>query len=77
MVDDELTPEEQNALYLQQNPQAESALWTEWVGVVCGWDQIPLPTHEEWAKLRAKFYHGKTPNESVAELKKMRNERAN
>ncbi len=74
MWDDELTSEEQNAQYLQQNPQVETGLWTEWVGVVCGRDQIPLPTHEEWSKLRANFYHGKAPVDSVAELKKMRNE---
>jgi hypothetical protein len=74
MWDDELTPEEQNAQYLQQNPQVESRLWTEWVGVVCGWDKIALPTHEEWTKLRSSFYHGKAPVDSVAELKKMRNE---
>ena len=70
--DDELTPEQQNARYLQQNPHIESGLWTEWVGVVCGWDKIPLPTEEEWTKLRAEFYHGKTPDDSVAELKRMR-----
>lgn len=72
MWDDELTPEEQNAQYLQQNPHVECRLWAEWVGVVCGWDKIPPPTQEEWIKLRANFYHGKTPNESVAELKRMR-----
>ena len=72
MWDDELTPEEQNAHYLQQNPQLESSLWTEWVGVVCDRDKIALPTAEEWTKLRANFYHGKAPIDSVAELKKMR-----
>lgn len=61
-----------DAEYLQQNPQIESGLWAEWVGVVCGWDKIPNPTQEEWTKLRANFYHGKAPIESVAELKKMR-----
>lgn len=70
--DEELTQEEQNDLYLQQNPDIESGLWTEWVMVVCGWDKIPNPTQEEWTKLRANFYHGKAPNDSVAELKKMR-----
>jgi hypothetical protein len=70
--DEELTQEQQNSQYLQQNPHVESGLWAEWVGVVCGWDKIPTPTADEWAKLRAGFYHGKTPNESVAELKKMR-----
>lgn len=70
--DEELTQEEQNDLYLQQNPGIESGLWTEWVMVVCGWDKIPNPTQEEWTKLRANFYHGKAPNDSVAELKKMR-----
>jgi hypothetical protein len=70
--DEELTPEEQNSQYLQQNPHVESGLWAEWVGVVCGWDKIPLPTPEEWSKLKANFYHGKAPVESVAELKKMR-----
>ena len=68
----ELTPEEQNGLHLQQNTLLESSLWTEWVGVVCGWEKIPLPTAEEWTKLRAEFYHGKAPVDSVAELKRMR-----
>lgn len=67
-----LTPEEQNAEYLRSNPALESGLWAEWVGVVCGWDKIPLPTHDEWAKLKANFYSGKAPIDSVAELKKMR-----
>ena len=71
--DEELTQEQQNALYLQQNPAIESGLWAEWVGVVCDWDKIPHPSSEEWTKLRANFYHGKAPIESVAELKKMRN----
>jgi hypothetical protein len=70
--DEYLTPEERNAEYLRQNPHIESGLWTEWVGVVCGWDKISLPTSEEWTKLRANFYHGKAPIDSVAELKKMR-----
>ena len=79
MWDDELTPEEQNAQYLQQNPHIESRLWSEWVGVVCGWDKIPRPSPDEWAKLRADFYPGKTPNASIADLKKMRlkNEQTN
>jgi len=68
----ELTPEEQNGLHLQQNPLLESGLWTKYVGVVCGWEKIALPTAEEWTKLRAEFYHGKAPIESVAELKQMR-----
>ena len=72
MWDDELTPEEQNAEHLRQNPLLESSLWAEWVGVVCGRDKIALPTAEEWPKLRANFYHGKAPIDSVAELKKMR-----
>ncbi len=72
MWDEELTQEEQNAHYLQENPDIESGLWAEWVGVVCGWDKIPYPTPEEWNKLKANFYHGKAPIESVAELKKMR-----
>lgn len=70
--DSYLTPEEQNAQYLRDNPGVESGLWTEWVGVVCGWDKISPPNTEEWAKLRANFYHGKAPIDSVAELKKMR-----
>lgn len=69
---EELTQEEQNAQYLQENPHIESALWAEWVGVVCGWNKIPHPTPEEWSKLKANFYHGKAPIDSVAELKKMR-----
>jgi hypothetical protein len=72
MWDEELTQEEQNAHYLQENRDNESGLWAEWVGVVCGWDKIPHPTPEEWNKLKANFYHGKAPIESVAELKKMR-----
>lgn len=73
MWDDyELTPEEENAQYLRDNPGVESGLWTEWVGVVCGWEKIPLPTREEWTKLRSNFYSGKAPVDSVAELKKMR-----
>jgi hypothetical protein len=71
--DEYLTPEEQNAKYLRDNPALESRLWTEWVGIVCDRDKIPYPTHEEWTKLRANFYHGKAPIDSVAELKKMRN----
>lgn len=67
-----LTPEEQNARYLRDNPAIESGLWAEWVGVVCGWDKIPLPTQDEWTKLRANFYSGKAPIDSVAELKRMR-----
>lgn len=70
--DEYLTPEEQNANYLRSNPGLESSFWTEWVGVVCGWDKIDLPSPEEWTKLRANFYHGKAPIDSVAELKKMR-----
>ena len=73
MWDDyELTPEEENAQYLRDNPGVESGLWTEWVGVVCGWEKIPHPTQEEWTKLRANFYSGKAPIDSVAELKRMR-----
>ena len=67
-----LTPEEQNAQYLRNNPALESSLWAEWVVVVCGWDKIPNPTAEEWDQLKSKFYSGKAPIDSVAELKKMR-----
>ena len=70
--EEELTQEQQNAEYLQQNPALESSLWAEWVCVVCGWDKIDLPTQEEWTKLKENFYHGKAPIDSVAELKKMR-----
>jgi hypothetical protein len=59
--------------YLLDNPALESGLWAEWVCVVCGWDKIPNPTQAEWRQLRANFYHGKAPIESVAELKKLRN----
>ena len=69
---EEPTQEEQNSQYLQQNPHIESGFWAEWVCVVCDWDKIPHPTSEEWSKLRANFYHGKAPIDSVAELKKMR-----
>lgn len=72
MCDDELTQEEQNAEYLRQNPAVESGLWAEWVGVVCGWDKIEMPTHAEWRALRANFYSGKAPVDSVAELKRLR-----
>ena len=71
-MNEELTQEQRNRQYLQDNPDIESGLWAEWVGVVCGWDKIPLPTPEEWNKLKANFYHGKAPIDSVAELKKMR-----
>lgn len=67
-----LTPEEQNAQYLRDNPALESSLWAEWVIVVCGWDNIANPTAEEWDRLKSKFYSGKAPIDSVAELKKMR-----
>lgn len=72
MLDYEETPEEENANYLRDNPALESGLWREWVCVVCGWEKIPYPTHEEWIKLKAEFYSGKAPVDSVAELKKMR-----
>lgn len=67
-----LTPEEQNAEYLRQNPALESSLWREWVEVVCRHEKIALPTQDEWTKLRSNFYHGKAPIDSVDELKKMR-----
>jgi hypothetical protein len=70
--DDDLTPEDQNDQYLRDNPGVESALWTEWVLVVCQWDNIPPPSSEEWDVLRSKFYHGKMPITSVAELKSLR-----
>lgn len=73
MWDDyELTPEEENDNYLRDNPGLESALWTEWVMVVCSRENIPNPNVEEWTRLRANFYHGKAPIDSVAELKRMR-----
>ncbi len=71
-----LTPEEQNAEYLQQNPALESALWSEWVGVVCEREQIVHPTAGEWDYLRSKFYRGKAPIDSVAELKSFRNSKS-
>jgi len=70
--DDELTPEEQDAQYLRDNPSVEGGLWAEWVEVVCGWEKIPTPTQEEWKKLRANWHSGKMPIISVDELKKMR-----
>lgn len=70
---EELTPEEENARYLQQNPGAEYNLWREWVGVVCDWNHVPHPTFNEWNVLCANFYPGKTPNNSFHELKQMRN----
>jgi hypothetical protein len=68
----ELTPTEETAEYLQQNPAAESALWSEWVQVVCGWEKIAAPSPAEWEALRANFYSGKMPIESVDELKALR-----
>jgi hypothetical protein len=68
----DLSPEEEDDLYLRDNPAIESSLWSEWVCVVCDWDKIPYPNQEEWTRLRANFYHGKAPIESVAELKKIR-----
>jgi hypothetical protein len=70
--DEYLTPEEKNAQYLRDNPVKEREMWREWVLVVCGWDQIDLPSQDEWEKLREKWYHNKAPVDSVAELKKMR-----
>jgi hypothetical protein len=70
--EEEPIPEQKNAEYLWQNPHIESLLWAEWVRVVCERDKIPHPTPEEWTKLKANFYHGKAPIDSVAELKKMR-----
>jgi hypothetical protein len=67
-----LTPEEQTAKHLRDNPVLECGLWTEWVGVVCGWEKIASPNGEEWSKLRANYYSGKAPIDSVAELKRMR-----
>lgn len=73
MLDDyELTPEEENARYLRDNPGLESSLWSEWVGVVCRREEIPMPSNEEWTYLKSRFYSGKAPVDSVAELKKMR-----
>ena len=69
--DEYLTPEEQNAQYLRSNPGMECGLWTEWVLVVCGWDKIDPPSSDEWGKLRANWYSGKAPVDSVTELKKM------
>jgi hypothetical protein len=69
---EELTQEEQDDNYLRENPSVESGLWAEWIVVVCGWDKISPPTTDEWVKLRANFYHGKMPIDSVKELKQMR-----
>lgn len=69
---EEMTPEEENSRYLQQNPYFESSLWAEWVEVVCAQYKIANPTNEEWDKLRENFYHGKAPVASVVELKQMR-----
>lgn len=71
------TQEERDAKYLRDNPALESSLWAEWVGVVCGWEKMPLPTPEEWTILKSNFYSGKAPIQSVSELKKMRNEQTN
>lgn len=74
MIEYEETPEEENAQYLRDNPAAESSLWSEWVQVVCGWDKIPYPTQEEWTYLKSRFYSGKAPVDSVAELKQRRSQ---
>jgi len=68
----DLTPEEENAQYLQQNPHIERGLWREWVGVVCDRQQISPPTEQEWAQLQAQWHHGRAPVDSVAELKLLR-----
>jgi hypothetical protein len=67
-----MTLEEESAEYLQQNPEFECALWSEWVGVVCGWEKIAQPTSAEWQTLRSNFYSGKMPITSVDELKALR-----
>lgn len=70
--DEYLTPEEQNALYLQHNPHIELGLWREWVEVVCNRERIGLPSDAEWDQLRGRWHHNKAPVASVAELKHMR-----
>lgn len=70
----EHTPEEENANYLRDNPALESGLWAEWVEVVCGWEKIPYPNQEEWSYLKSRFYSGKAPVDSVAELKQRRSQ---
>jgi hypothetical protein len=70
--DDDLTQEELNSLYLQENPDIEYSLWTEWVFVVCEREKIPTPSPEELKVLVKKFYHGKAPIDSVFELKEIR-----
>lgn len=50
----------------------ESALWHEWVLVVCSREKIPDPTQEEWASLKADWSPGKAPVDSVAYLTKLR-----
>lgn len=54
------------------DPAVECGLWAEWVRVVCGWDKIAPPTQAEWQVLRANFWPGKAPVQSVDELKQMR-----
>ena len=72
MCNEDITQQEQNDQYLQQNPHIAAGLWAEWVRVVCGWDKIAHPTTKEWTKLKAKYYHGKAPIHSVGELKNLR-----
>lgn len=51
----------------------EYSLWKEWVGVVCGYDNIEPPARAEMEYLRSRFYSGKAPVDSVQELKAHRN----
>ena len=64
--------EDDETLTGSTDPALISSFWAEWVCVVCGWEKIPEPSTDEWAKLKATFYYDKAPVDSVAELKKMR-----
>ena len=79
MQDDEdlMTDEDRNREYLRQHPAQELSLWMDWVQTVCGWKKIAPPTGREWDELTAKWFHGKTPAESAAELVTMRHEPPN
>lgn len=50
--EDELTPEQEDLLYLSRNPGIEQSLWGEWVCVCLDWKKMPHPTQAEWEWLK-------------------------
>lgn len=71
-MDNELTHEEENKVHLVSNPGLELLLWREWIETFCCWENITPPTIAEWGELGKNWQHGKTPAESVEELKELR-----